>query len=389
MITRRQTFYIPGFDPRGGRHYYNLYQQQMPLQAAVNGVTLDISSRRHTKDGGDSWTVTVDKDGRNTVTTMTILGWDDIVRQNWGKNWSSVVGQFFRVLRDYILNGVIVRIVKASPKQIAGTYPLLFVTLFLMLQGGLAVGSVVALSNLYDRSGHSAVWLLALLIPVLIWGVGRLAMRLGKALGVFWLLEIYVFCARWAHEEIPPLTPRLEQYAHQIAAAVENPDNDEVVVIGHSVGAMLAIAAIARTLSLLSERKYTLPTQRLKLITLGQCVPLVSFHAAAALFRHDLLQTAQCSQLLWLDYTAPTDGACFPLLDFVVYSGLKVNSGNGPNLLSPRFFRLFSDKKYKRLRRDWYTMHFLYIMAVERAGGYNYLDITAGNYPVSAVNQPS
>ncbi len=385
MITRRQTFYIPGFDPRGGRHYYSLYREQMPLQAAVNGVTLDISPRQHTKDGNDHWTVTVSQNEQNTVTAMTILGWDDIVRQNWGKNWSSVVGQFFRVLRDYILNGLAVHIIKASPKQISGIYPLLFVTLFLTLQGGVAVSSIIALSDFYDLSGHPAVWLLALVIPVLIWGLGRLAMRLGKAFGVFWLLEIYVFCARWAHGEILPLAPRLEQYARQIADAVENPDNDEIVVIGHSVGAMLAIAAVARTLSLLSERQYVLPTQRLKLVTLGQCVPLVSSHAAAAPFRHDLLQTAQCSQLLWLDYTAPTDGACFPLLDFVVYSGLKVNSGNGPKLLSPRFFRLFSDKKYKRLRRDWYTMHFLYLMAVEYAGGYNYLNITAGNSPVNAV----
>ncbi|OXY82128.1 hypothetical protein [Oceanimonas doudoroffii] len=364
-IKQRQVFYIHGFDPRGAGHYHRLYRSQSALQAKVNGLHIDVSARKRGENHSHCWQL----DTEHCQTRYSYLGWDDIVRAHWARGWLQIIGDLSLFLWVYILPGHILSYAKASPKQLmAGLYPAFYLLLSLLLSVWLATSLAGQLP-----------WQMAQLPAglVLVAALMHTSKHLGNKLAVFWLLRIYAFSARWARGQIPELAPRIHSFASHMAEAINDDTNDEVVIVAHSVGTMMVVPALAQALQQIHNPN-RLAHQRVVLITLGHCIPLVSFHAAAADFRTALQQLGHNKRLLWLDYTAPTDGACFPLLNPVTSCGQSCAPHAGPRLLSPRFFTLYHPARYKKLRRAWYTMHFLYLMATDKPGPYDFFAFTAG-----------
>ncbi|MHA6964303.1 hypothetical protein [Zobellella denitrificans] len=372
-VKQRQVFYIHGFDPRGAGHYHGLYRSQSARQANINGLDIDVSRRRRRSAHTHHWQLNT----RHTQTDYCYLGWDDIIRRHWAKGWLDIFGDLGYFLSAYVLSGRVIAFAKASHKQlIAGFYPALYILLSVLTSAWLAL----ALPSLlpWQALPAAALPLQAVLSLGLFWLLIQGAKQLGNRLAVFWLLRIYAFSAKWAKGNIQGLETRTAQFADDITEAIHNTENDEIVVVAHSVGTMVVVPAMAAALARVTDPAL-FANKRVVLITLGECIPLISFQPAAHDFRHALALLGQDHRLLWLDYTAPTDGACFPLLDPVTSCGLKRAPNAGPQLLSPRFFTLYDPARYKKLRRAWYTMHFLYLMATDKPGPYDYFAFTAGS----------
>ena len=144
---------------------------------------------------------------------------------------------------------------------------------------------------------------------------------------------------------------------------------------------MLAVSVMARAL----RREPALLEKRacVALLTLGHCVPVLSYQPEARRFRDELACLRQMPQLTWLDFTAPPDGCCFALMDptEVCLDGQrdsKKTPAGGPKRLSPRFAQSFSPASYRAIRRDKYRCHFQYLMATELPAAYDYFSVTAG-----------
>ncbi|PSJ48061.1 hypothetical protein C7H85_04545 [Zobellella endophytica] len=383
-VRQRQVFYLSGFDPRGAGHYHRLYKTQAAGQKAVNGLDIKVSRRQRLGADAHQWWL----EAGHTRSRYTFLSWDDIIRAHWAKSWWAILGDLFYCLWAYFANGLIFTFARASYKQmLAGLYPFLYITATLVLAwlagSGLCrlVQTLPVPPSLATGLGLTAGTLAGLLILAA-------AKRLGNRSAVFWLLRIYAFSAKWGKGRLPELEPRMAAFGERIRAALADERNDEVLVVAHSVGTMLVLPIIARVLAQTDRR--LLANRRLVLITLGQCIPLISFQPGARDYRRDLQQLGQDPDLLWLDYTAPTDGACFPLLDPLSASGLEAAPDCGPYILSPRFFTLYHADRYRKLRRAWYTMHFLYLMATDKPGPYDYFAFTAGSSPMaSRLETPS
>jgi hypothetical protein len=62
----------------------------------------------------------------------------------------------------------------------------------------------------------------------------------------------------------------------------------------------------------------------------------MSFQPQSTDYRRSLDLVAHDPRVIWWDYTAKTDGACFPLLDFVTASGIeRREAANLKNPLAP------------------------------------------------------
>lgn len=379
-VKQRQVFYISGFDPRGAGHYHALYTSQAARQAEGHGPEIRVSRRRRVSAHRHQWQL----DTRHTRSLYNFLSWDDIVRANWARGWPAIFTDLCYCLWTYIATGRILAFARASRKQmLAGFYPVCFVFLALAVSGYLGylaftlLPSSAALPLWLDRGIPIGGGLLTALAAM----TG--CRRLGNRLAVFWLLRIYAFSAKWASGNITGLDERVAAFADDIGQAIQDSDNEEVVVIAHSVGTLLVIPVMARVLAR-SGDDTLFANRRVVLITLGHCIPLLSFQPGALRFRQALQRLGQDTRLLWLDYTAPTDGACFPLLDPVTSCGLERAREAGPQILSPRFFTLYHAARYRQLRRAWYAMHFLYLMATDKAGPYDFFAFTAGPERIAA-----
>jgi pimeloyl-ACP methyl ester carboxylesterase len=165
---------------------------------------------------------------------------------------------------------------------------------------------------------------------------------------------------------------RLDAFADRINTVLAANNHHEVMVVGHSVGAILAVPAVARTLAKNTRNK------PLTLLTLGECIPLLSFLPQAHDYREELAYMAHAPRLFWADFTSPIDGACFPLVNPVSASDIILQADSGPLILSTRFHTLFEPKHYQAIRRNWYRIHFQYLMATDFSGLFDFFAMTAG-----------
>ena len=150
---------------------------------------------------------------------------------------------------------------------------------------------------------------------------------------------------------------------------------DEVLVVGHSSGAHLAVSILA---DLIREG---LPEHaaRLSFLSLGQVVPMVSFLPEARRLRGDLRYLSARPELVWVDVTAPGDGCAFALCDPVAVTGVAPEDKRWPLVISAAFTQTLSPERWAELRWRFFRLHFQYLCAFDRPGDYDYFQITAGS----------
>jgi hypothetical protein len=148
---------------------------------------------------------------------------------------------------------------------------------------------------------------------------------------------------------------------------------DEVLVVGHSSGAHLAVSILS---DLLREG---LPeaAAELSFLSLGQVVPMVSFLPEAKRLRRDL-HYLSAQSVVWVDVTAPGDGCAFALCDPVAVTGVAPEGKLWPLVISAAFTQTLSAERWAELRWRFFRLHFQYLCAFDRPGDYDYFQITAG-----------
>ena len=394
-VKKRHVYYISGFDPRGAAFYRRLYQTEAAKQSAVGGITLQIGARRRVTSFASSWSIQAHIDGQAVLTTYEYLQWDDLIRAHWSRNEVAILRNYLKAAWIYLRSGTLERILQASwPPFVTSLFPLAILLALIALASGGMLACVRLLSGW-------AGWLAG---AVCFAGVLQAGRVLEKRMNSYWLLRIYAFSAQQGLGQLSDLEARLDKFAEhivsQINAAVKAGDiPDEILIVGHSTGTIMASSVVGRVLVLLktdlppdmalNAAANTQQQYRISLLTLGQCIPIVSMLPQAQRYRDDLARINQSGIVDWVDFTAPSDGACFALVDPIGVSGLVQANAHDPKpkLLSPRFARLFSPASYAGIKRNWYRQHFQYIMASERADEYDYFAITAGAATLRARHQ--
>lgn len=152
-----------------------------------------------------------------------------------------------------------------------------------------------------------------------------------------------------------------------------NDKNYELILSAHSVGTVLCINVLAKVLR--KCEKENISFENLKVLTLGECIPLVSYQKRSFEFRKDL-EYLGSKNLIWYDFTSIIDGACFAQVDFIRTSGVKAQFS--PKYLSAKFHTLYKNKDYKKIKKDKYKAHFLYLFATQIQGVYNFFEFIIG-----------
>lgn len=374
-IRTRRVFYIAGYDPRGADHYYRLYREQTTRQGKLTGQTLRVDPLERMDEVTSAWHVVDREEG--TETRYDFLHWDDLVRALRQRNRLRLLGGYLAHLRRWRRIGVTRRIRALSFS---------FWWLVHFPRSTLFLGSTLAAATAgcawgwgYGRlppaeAAVLALALTALWIPLL----GAMV----RGLHLEWLMGCVVFFCRQGAGELPACDERVGQFAQRLRAALADEDLDEVIVVGHSAGAQLAVSTIARVIG---QPPLPGPAGRLGLLTLGQTICAISLHPAAGHLRSELAAVGG-ADLTWVDVSSPIDRICFPLTDPARASGLP--PARGLRLINGRFHRQFHPLRYRILRENRLRMHFQYLMAADRPCGFDYFRTTAGPWPLAMAESP-
>ena len=387
-VRKRHVFFISGFDPRGAAHFYRLYATGAASQSQTSGHQYQVGPRERAADPlVQSWRVGWHGGAADPMdavqTTVEFLSWDDLVRANWPKGalqvaWGSVLAYAAMLSSGLAL----VRVWQQSRRTlILLAYPAVLWLLALLCGAGMAWALVHALG----RAGAAGSWLpmttaavswaaAALVLAGTSWVVLRLEGRLQTSR----LLRIYRFSDLWARQKLPSLEDRLEKMSARVSDRLKLADADEVLVIGFSVGTLLAASVTARALAKCADDNAA--TERLSLLTLGHCIPLLGLLPEADRFREELAVLAGAPQPFWADYSAPSDWGSFALVNPFDICRITIDGRKpaAPVMLSPRFHTLFDSKDYALLKKDKLRLHSQYLMSAPKVGAYDYFLMTAG-----------
>jgi hypothetical protein len=357
----RRVFYIPGYDPFPPRRYRELYRKEGAEQARISGHALRLTARG---GAGAGWHVAAVVDGRPAEADIEVLVWSDIVRASMATGIAGTYAQLLRTAWIYTRSGALFRLVRLRKgPMIAALYPV--VLLLAQLAAAGTLGWLAArLAGL--------PWALPLGAGVA-WGVLQLCRRWDNRVFAHYLMHDYAFSAHARGADPPALQARLDRFRDSVRMALDG-DHDEVLVVGHSSGAHLAVQVVAGLI------RGGLPAQgpALGLLTLGQVVPMVSFLPEARGLRADLRLLAGSDALTWVDVTAPGDGCAFALCDPVAVSGVAPAGQRWPLVVSAAFTQTLAPARWRRLRWRFFRLHFQYLCAFDRPGHYDYFAITAG-----------
>lgn len=372
-VCRRRVFYIPGYDPIHPRRYRELYRKEGAAQSNLSGYTIDLKAKN--VPGPYGWHVSAQIEGAKVETDIEVLLWSDIVRDSMGATILSTYLQLLRTAWVYIASGALFRLMQLRKGPIiAALYPIfaLLVQLALAVLAGLVLSRSIAW--VWDGAwGRATGILLGVAAAVLIL---RWFKRKDGKFFAYYLMHDYAYSAQARGANSPELEARMAAFRMEVEAALKGP-YDEVLVVGHSSGAHLAVSILADLL-----RAGPTAGPALSLLTLGQVVPMVSYLPEARRLRADLAYLSVQEGITWVDVTAPGDGCAFALCDPVAVSGVAPQGQRWPLIYSAAFSKTLKPDTWNALRRRYFRLHFQYLCAFDNLPGgaadYDYFRITAG-----------
>lgn len=364
-VRRRHVFYVPGYDPMPPRRYRELYRTEGGKQAAISDYELSIEGATGQAEKYH-WNVNTDVNGAETDTRIELLLWNDIVFDSMRNSIPVTYWLLLRTFWLYFSSGALLALRRLRRAPIlAAMYPVVVLmgqVLFSFLLGKIVAGVIGGLLGL--ALGASLFFSMLVLFR-----------KWDKHFFAYYLLHDFAF---WAQDKgaLPDvLSSRVDRFSERICAALDS-DVDEVLIVGHSSGAHLALILAAEVL----RRRPEAP--KLALLTLGQAIPVISFLPGAWDLRRDLQQVSSRPDIKWLDVSAPGDGACFALADPVEVSGAApLTKKYGPSVMSAAFSKTLSAETQRQTRFKFFRRHIQYLCAFDFPVEYDYFLITSG--PIS------
>lgn len=379
-ISRRHVIYVEGYDPLGTQWYYDLFRRTCerfrrlwPLTLTLQPLEIDSADFAHwgVDLGGASWQV---------ATRYDFLRLENFIRGDMNQ---SIARQLVRALGwcfDDVLSGVQWRIFRTAGWR----FVVHLVCFQLLLVAWLAVAGGIGLISAYAVSGALGLPIFAAVAAGLLSALlSLLALRpLASRWRVIQICSCWATLRRFGRGRATWIDQMIEAGAKRVVAAAGANEVDELALIGHSTGGVVASAIMARALEIDPELGKRGP--KLALLTLGSVMPAVALHPAAHRMRRIVARLATGQSLTWVDCQSRKDVMCF--FNFDPVEGVGVHTGAArcnPLVWRISFKDMIAPANYHRFRRDHFRVHYQYILGGERPAPYDYILLVAGPIPIA------
>jgi hypothetical protein len=374
---KRHVFHIAGYDPASPEQIYRRFSRQFEIFKrtwALGGTlsAMDASSpfpRWSLSTQGANWT---------SEATFELLAWDDLIERDAQRALPVRLARTATTYLDLLLTGTLWRYLLANARYFAFSVvpPLQAVAL------GVAA-TLIAAYAAAALAEATAIRCLVTVLAALVLFVVFLKLA-GPRWRMFQAFDDWILSLDYIRGTRRDLDDKIDQFAAQIAACARSEQPDEIVVVGHSLGATFAVDALARALDL----DPALATRRAKicLVTVGATIPKCALHPAAHRLRERIAQVVAEPSVLWAEYQAREDAISFYRFDPVSLArvGGNPNRFDGkPIIRRIHVKNLLSPAIYKRFRLRVLRLHYQFVSANDIRAVYDYFMMICG--PVFAT----
>jgi hypothetical protein len=377
MISKRYFLHASGFDPYDAAAQYRRFVREAARFATTWNVTAQVSAMQQMGASEGCWTVTTRAPGWQVVTEFMLLDWSDIVRGEMKRPAGRNLYGGFAALADLVRTGTAWRYFKANWRYgIFFLVPFLNVFLFAavaILAAGYAGATAASALSSAIGGVAAAVAVGAIVFATLMRWPGE-RWRVGQAMADWNFARDYMLGCR------PNVNARLDDFATRIVACARHEDVEEIVVAGHSLGAIVAVDALARAF----ERDPALGRcgPKLSLLTIGATIPKIALHPRGARLREQVRRLAAEPSLTWAEYQARDDFISFYRFDPVRLAPVDDLHAPGGLIISRvQIHRMLSEPTLRRFRFNYMRLHYQFVMANEVRTAYDYFMLMCGPAP--------
>lgn len=310
-VRRRHVFFIAGFDPMAVDGHHRIFVRELKRFGSVWNV------RTHCRDAapvptptGGFWRTEADTPNWHTETTFENLGWHDLTRADMGRSvWSHMKGSV-RALADMVTSGTIANYFRSSRRY--GLF-FLFTYMLLALFWGLAAAAGFFVYQWVEPLGRAAALAAAGGTTV---AVGLFLMRWpGRRFRLKQSLDLAEFSVNFVRGRHPEVEARVVAFADRLRAVeaeAEAQGVEEIIIAGHSLGAMLAVSAVAGALA--ADPAFG-TRARVRILTLGSTTAKFALHPAGGRFREAAERVAAAEAIGWVEVQSRDDIVSFYKVD--------------------------------------------------------------------------
>jgi pimeloyl-ACP methyl ester carboxylesterase len=378
MVKRRAVFHIAGYDPIGTA-WYRLFKRELVTFTRTWNVRSAVSDLMPgTENVSAQWRVTTHARNWRVETVYEHLLWDDIVLGDFARPTTTRLARSARAFLDIIMSGTALRYFRANWQYgLFFLYPYFLLCTFAV--GAVAIAQWAASSIVISyplQAVLTGVLSVAVFIGLLHWPGRRWRVQQG--------LDDWTFSWDYVYGRRPDLNVRLERFAETLIARTGDAALDEIVIVGHSMGAILALEVITRALAREPQLGSRGPT--VCLVTVGSTIPKFTLHPAGERFRHSAVCIVLEESINWAEYHARSDAISFYKFDPVSLSRFYGDQDRGkPLLRRVRLHHMLKTRTYWRNRLRFMRLHYQFVMANERRANYDYFMMICGPIPFASL----
>ncbi|MEM9838702.1 MAG: hypothetical protein AAF830_06045 [Pseudomonadota bacterium] len=382
-VFRRRIFYIHGFDPRGPSPYHRFFTENAEQAGKRWDRSISVSKREKRSAEAIGWTIEAQlADGRRTVTDYEVLRWDDTVRTLWSaRKPLTLVVNAFLVLFDYARSGFLGDLYKPARASFFSVLtPPLAVTLLVLIWfvlvafGSQLGGSVAAAIGLPSVIGAFVA------VAIGLFGVWFVWKSFSSKTELWWLTRCLDYLRETAHGRATRSEGRSSVFAERLIQAARRQGTDEIVVCGHSLGALHAVRMV--TLALSQNTQLGNGGPKVRVIFLGQSIPGYVAYGQDDDFRDRMIHLCTSERISVFDVTSGSDTGSTCRLDLLHRIDAE---GARHKQERPPFHQVLSPETFRAVRSNPRAYHFQYLLPTERGEGFDYFELVTRPGPIETT----
>ena len=369
-MAKRLVFHIGGYDPitpdAGAQRRFvreiARFQRTWSVKAIVDGL-LDTADQIR-------WNVTTTGPDWLVETDYHLFRWHDVIEAFRRRSIASRIPLGILAFLDFVLAGTLWRYLLTNWGY-AGFFLYPFVMFGLLIAATFLIGvfAFKISGSVFIAIGGGLLGFAAILAGPWNW------LHLGD------LFDDWIFSREYIRSGNSVIEQRLDRLAAELAAAANDSAADEILVIGHSFGAVLAVDLLDRVLKLdpaLGRNKIGVT-----FISVGSSILKIGLHPKATRFRSAMERVAKSPAIFWGDYQARID-----LLNFYnrrPMAEMGLSTENEATIKLVEIGQMLDRDMYRRIRLHFFRLHCQFVSGNDRRTSYDYFMLICG--PVSAKSQ--
>lgn len=387
MVHRRHVFYFAGYDPVGPRQQYLRFRREIGIFA--RNWNLDCTTSEPTERPSEHsarWTVVTRGPAWSVETVYEPLLWHDLVEADLERPELERLARSAAAFWNVLSTGTAWRYFDASWRYgFYFLYPYLWLAGFALFALGL--GGLIS-APFSDGMVHT---LACAIIAVIVFS--GLLQWAGRRRRVTHALDNWIFGYDHTYGRRHDVEQRLKVFAGRIGKVIAEADADEILIVGHSVGATLGVEALA--LALAGKTRAGAKRPAIGVLTVGSTLAKFTLHPAASRIRRRAEDVSEAKDVFWHEVQSSADWISFYGFHPVSLTPIDaIAADRQPQVRVVKLDELIDTRRLwkKPLRTLWHfpksmmRLHYQFVLANRRRAAYDYFMTVCGPFCLQALS---